>query len=180
MVKFVRRVELPEHFDKDNERVALYALIADTLGVYYWCETFMLRHKKPRRFCILGQRGLAEYAAKKIQQVYTLVQLTAAQRHESIGWEYGAVVSLRDALNARRIEERNDPEYSEQMMASVYRARHDLKTSYKVGHTDARAVFDIDGFDRGKVHPWNLSKVYNPLEALRYIKEHPERYGEKS
>ncbi len=180
MTKFVRRVDLPERFDNKDERLALYALLADTLGVYYWCETFILRARgTPRRFCMLGQRGLVEYAAKKVQQIYNLIQVTAAKRNETIGWEYGSVISLRDALNTRRREEIVDPAYSEQMMASVYRARHDLKNSYKVGHSDARAVFDIDGFDRGKTHPWQIGKMHNPLEALQYVAENPGRYGDE-
>jgi hypothetical protein len=179
MDKFVRRLDLPERFEKPDERMALYALLADTLGVYYWCEVFTLRGFKPRKFCILGQRGLVNYAAKKIQQIYNLIQITAAQRRETIGWQFGAVISLRDALNTRRKAEILDAAYNEQMMASIYRSRHDLKTSYKVGHSDARAAFDIAGFDRGKVHPWDLAKLYNPLEAIRLIHENPERYGLK-
>lgn len=178
MAKFVRRVDLPERIDKGDERLALYALVVDTIGAYYWCETFLLRSTKPRRFCMLGQRGLVDYAAKKAQQIYQLIQLTAAQRNETIGWQYGAAISLRDALNARRNVEKLDPLYSEQMMASIYRARHDLKTAYKVGEADSRAVFDIDGFDRGKVHPWKLEKMLNPLEAIRAATvDNPERYG---
>jgi hypothetical protein len=176
--KFVRRIALPERFHKDDERLALYALLAETLGTYYWCETFMHRNTRPRQMCLLGQRGLVDYTAKKVQQIFTLIQLTAAKRNETIGWQYGAVVSLRDALNTRRKQELLDPLYGEQMMSSVYRARSDLKNAYKVGHSDTRAVFDIAGFDRGKVHPWNLEKLYNPLQALRYIKENPGRYGE--
>lgn len=177
MAKFVRRLDLPERFDKNDERLSLYAFVADTLAVYYWCEMFLLRNTKPRKFCVLGQRGLVEYTAKKIQQIYNLIQLTAAERKETIGWQFGAVVSLRDALNARRKHELQDPAYSEQMMASIYRAQHDLKTAYKVGNSDSRAVFDIDGFDRGKVHPWNLGKVLNPLEAITYVRHNPERFG---
>ena len=177
MNKFVRRVDLPEHFAHSDDRRSLYAFVADTLAVYYWCEMFSLKGTKPKRFCLLGPRGIVEYAAKKVQQIYNLIQITAAERKETVGWQYGAVASLRDALNDRRIRERADSAYSDQMMASVYRTQHDLKTAYKVGVSDARAVFDIDGFDRGKVHPWKLEKLLNPLEAMHAVRTDPKRYG---
>jgi hypothetical protein len=156
----------------------MYSLIAETVGTYYWCEAFALRGtRKLRRFCVLGQRGLVEYAAKKIQQVYSLVQLEGAKRNETIGWQYGVIISLRDALHERRKAEIQDPTYHEQMIASVYRARHDLKTSYRVGSSDARAVFDVDGFDRGKVYPWVLKGMASPLEAIQIVtQDKPERY----
>lgn len=178
MDKFIRRLDLPERFEKTDDRYALYSLVSETIGTYYWCETFALRGtRKLRMFCILGQRGIVEYAAKKIQQVYSLIELSAAKRNETIGWQYGVIISLRDALHERRKTEMLDPAYHEQMIASIYRARHDLKTSYRVGSSDARAVFDVAGFDRGKVYPWVLRSLATPLEAIQLVTaDKPERY----
>lgn len=179
MARFVRRIDLPERFAKTSDDYALYSLVAETIGTYYWCETFVIRGSRsnPRQFCILGQRGIVEYAAKKVQQIYQLIHLTAAKKNESMGWQYGVVIALRDTLHARRKEEMLDPLYNDQMMSSIYRARHDLKNSYKVGASDARAVFDIAGFDRGKEYPWDLRKLATPLEAIQITtKDNPERY----
>jgi len=179
--KFVRRLDLPETFERTDDRYAMYSLIAETIGTYYWCEAFALRStRKRRRFCLLGQRGLVEYAVKKTQQVFTLIQLEGARRNETIGWQYGVIISLRDALSERRKEELLDPTYHEQMIASIYRARHDLKTAYRVGNSDARAVFDIAGYDRGKVYPWVLKNLATPLEAIQLVtQDKPERYEAK-
>lgn len=180
MAKFVRRLDLPERFEKTDDRYAMYSLIAETIGTYYWCESFALRGtRKLRKFCILGQRGLVEYAAKKIQRVFIQIQLEAAKRNETQGWQYGVIISLRDALHERRKTELLDPVYHEQMIASIYRARHDLKTAYRVGSSDARAVFDIAGFDRGKVYPWVLKSLATPLEAIQIVtQDNPEHYEE--
>ena len=181
MLKFVRRLNLPERFDKTDDRYALYSLVAETVGTYYWCEAFVMRGRKRRQFCILGQRGIVEYAAKKIQQVYNLIQVTAAKRNETVGWEYGVIMSLRDSLHERRKAEILDPVYHEQMIASIYRAQHDLKTSYRVGGSDARATFDVAGFDRGKHYPWILKDLATPIEALEIVmKDFPARYQDVS
>ena len=175
--KFVRRLDLPEQFPRTDDDYAMYSLIAETIATYYWCEAFTLRGtKKLRSFCVLGQRGLVEYAAKKIHQVYLRIQIEAARRNETIGWQYGVIISLRDALHARRKTELEDPVYHEQMIASVYRARHNLKTAYRVGHIDARAVFDIDGFDRGKHYPWILDSLLTPIQVMDLSPSEAQQY----
>jgi len=176
---FVKKVYVDEAFPDRGDRYALCALIAESVSVYYWCEAFVERKHRPRTFCIIGQRGLAEYAAKKIAQVLHLIEMTAAKRNETIGWQYGSTVSLRTALKERREKENGTPEYQHQMSVSVYRARKELTHAYRIGTSDARATFDSAGFYRGKEYPWDLSKIRSPIQVLeRYYNEHRSKKPE--
>lgn len=173
---FVHQVILDETFPNRGDRYALCGLIAETISVYYWCESFVLRGKPPKKFCVLGQRGLAEHAAKRTTDILRLIEHTAAARDETIGWQYGAVMSLRDTIHKRRDAEQDRSIYQDQMTASVYRARKVLKQQYRIGCSDARATFDIAGFNRGKTFPWDLSTLKDPLTVLdNYSQTHGGR-----
>ena len=163
---FVKKAYTEETYPDRGNRFALGALIGQTVGTYYWCDVFVERRRKPRTFCVIGQRGLVEYAAKKIDAILRLVEKAAAQNNETIGWQFGVIVSLRQALHEKRETERKDPRYHEQMAASTYRARRELKHSYKVGESSAKATFDIEGYNRGKDHPWLVSNFQSPIEVL--------------
>jgi len=175
--RFVKRVYTNETYADRGNRYALGALIAETVAAYYWVDAFIERRKRPRTFCVIGQRGLAEYAAKKIDAVLRLIERSAAQNNETIGWQFGAAVSLRNTLHEKRESERKDPRYHEQMAASVFRARRELNHSYKVGQSQAKATFDIDGYNRGKAVPWSETSFQSPIQVLdrfAYTLNNPE------
>lgn len=177
---FVHQVILDEAFPERGDRFALCGLIVETISVYYWCEAFTLRGKLPKKFCVLGQRGLAEYAAKRATDILRLIELAAATRDETIGWQYGAVMSLRDTIHKRRDAEQESSIYQEQMTLSVYRARKVLKQQFRIGNSDARATFDIAGFNRGKSFPWDLSTLRAPLAVLdTYISKHGAQHAKQ-
>lgn len=166
MAGLIRRSYIRRAIQKKADEYGMMALLADTLATYYWCEAYYDPHVKPGAFCMIGQRGLSEYAAKRCYDAFDLLCEVRNKHSETVGWQYGAVMSLRTALEARRKEEMKKPEYMDQMSISVYRVQRNIKHSYKVGTADARATFDTDGFDRGKETPWDLSKFQSPTDVL--------------
>jgi hypothetical protein len=160
----IHRVYLDGEFPKKDNRLALAALLAETIAVYYWSEAFA--ESRPMRICIIGQRGLAEYAAKATNAVLALIDKNALALQETEGFQFGSVVSLREALRLRREKEQRVPEYMDQCNVSTYRAKHSLGKYYKVGVKDVHAHFDVDGYHRGTKQVWTLKQFKTPIEVL--------------
>lgn len=163
---FIKKVRTEEFYTDRGNRFALGALLAESIAAYYWCDAFIENRRKPRTFCIIGQRGLAEYAAKKIDAALRLIERTAAENNETMGWQFGAAVSMRNTLHERREEEMKDPRHHEQMAASIFRVNRSIKHSYKIGESSAKATFDIEGYNRGVITPWRANSFQSPLQVL--------------
>ena len=162
--KFIHKVYVDGEYPKKDNRLALAALVAETIAVYYWTEAFADGRK--HQLCIIGQRGLAEYAAKATSAVLALIDKQIEQLQETAGFGFGTVIALREALRLRREGEQRRPEYADQCNVSTYRAKSTLDKYYKVGVKDVKANFDIDGYHRGLKQVWTLNKFKTPIEVL--------------
>jgi len=183
MSTLIRRCYICRGISKKDERYGLMGLIVDILSTYYWCEGYYDPRTKPGTFCIIGQRGLSEYTAKRCFDTLELLERVREKHEETIGWQYGAVMSLRQSLEKRREYESTFSEYLDQMSVSIYRVRRNIKSNYKIGQSDARATFDIDGFERGKQTPWELEKFMPPDKVLfHYVNngvDRPSHFNDK-
>lgn len=161
---FVHKVILNGEYPKKDQTLALAALVAETIAVYYWSESFA--EGKPTRLCIVGQRGLAEYAAKASVAVISLIGVQAERIQETLGFKFGTVIALREALRHRRDGEQRKPEYMDQCNVSTYRAKRSIDKHYKVGVKDIAATFDMDGYQRGLKQIWTLKSFKTPIQVL--------------
>jgi hypothetical protein len=100
---FIHKVVLPGSWTTKTNPFALSALLAESIGVYYWCELFT--EGRPMRLCLIGQRGLVEYAGRAYAAVHALIEKQVSMLAETEGFKFGTVVALRDALHARRSNE---------------------------------------------------------------------------
>lgn len=166
MERFTHKVYLDGVWPERDNYFALTALVADTIAVYYWCESFLDRVKKDKIFCVMGQRGLAEYAARKTEAVLRQLTKKAEESGESWGWKFGTTCALRDMLRDRRQEEQKDAVYMDQLNASTYRAKKELEHAYKVGIRDVKAHFSVDDYKRGRGQVWTLKKFQTPIHVL--------------
>jgi hypothetical protein len=161
---FVHKVVLDGEYPKKDNTLALAALVAETIAVYYWSEAFA--EGRPIRLCVVGQRGLAEYAAKAAMAVITRIDMQTERIKETLGFKFGTVIALREALRHRRDGEQRRPEYMDQCNVSTYRAKRSLDKHYKVGVKDIAAQFDGDGYQRGLKQIWTLKSFKTPIQVL--------------
>ncbi len=169
---FIHTVFVEGYWPHRDQHFAFTALVAETIAVYYWSEAFCDDYRGQRRaFCVIGQRGLSEYAARAIHKVVEHIYDEANNLHENWGWKFGSAVALRDALRLRRDKETEFPEYQEQCNVSTYRAKRQLNHNYKVGSKDTPVNFEIDGFARGRRQVWTLKQFLTPVQVLdRYAR----------
>lgn len=161
---FIHKVYVDGTFPKKDNTLALAALVAETLAVYYWSESFA--EGKPIRICIIGQRGLAEYAGKAASAVIDRIHVQTERLQETTGFKFGTVIALREALRHRRDIEQRRPEYMDQCNVSTYRAKRSLDKHYKVGVKDIATQFDIEGYHRGLKQVWTLANFKSPIQVL--------------
>lgn len=164
---FIHTCYVSGYWPKRDQYFILSSLIGESLAVYYWCEWFLdTRHGQHRTFCVIGQRGLSEYISGITPKVITLVGKSADDLKETWGYQFGAVVALRDALRARRDREMKLPEYADQCNVSTYRAKKQLNHTYKVGVKDMPVEYDLEGFKRGRQQVWTLTQFKTPIQVL--------------
>jgi len=160
----IHRVYTDGAYPKKDNTLAFAALTAETIAVYYWCEAFA--EGRPHRLVLVGQRGLAEYAARAVNAVIKLVDGNTSTLNETEGFKFGSIIALREALRHRREKEQRVPEYMDQCNVSTYRAKKSLEKYYKVGVKDVPAQFDIEGYNRGLKQLWTLKQFKTPIEVL--------------
>lgn len=181
--RFIHKVYLGDEYEVKDNDFALASLVADTFAVYYWCEAFAERRKSHdnhvrmcRKLCVMGQRGLADYAARATEIVLRQLKKRAEEAGEDVGYQFGAVTALRESLRERRVGEQSRPEYMDQLNVSTYRAKRELAHKYKVGVVDARATFEMGSYERGMLQKWSLDKFRDPIYVLNSYAEKTKDY----
>lgn len=164
---FIHTCYVEGYWPQRDHHFGVSSLIGETIAVYYWCEWFFnTRHGHRKQFCVVGQRGLSEYVATITPKIIEKVSKRAISLNEEFGYQYGAVVALREALRDRRDAELQRPEYMDQCNSSTYRARKQLNHLYKIGARDHKVDFDLDSFRRGRCEVWTLTQFKSPIDVL--------------
>jgi hypothetical protein len=179
---YIHKAVIDGVWPKKDNRFALAALVAETIAVYYWSEAFAeggQTRQQRSTLCVVGQRGLAEYAATATSKILAHLDKIQDRLQETEGFRFGCVIALRDALRLRRDRENTRPEYQDQCNVSTYRAKRTLDKYYKVGVKDVPTQFDIDGYQRGLKQIWTLNGFKTPLQVLdTYARSHNVRSSE--
>ena len=164
---FIHRAFIEGYWPVKDEYYTFTAFVAEVLAVYYWCESFCDSTRGQRRaFCVIGQRGLSEYAAQATHKVVAHIGRHAEGLQEHWGWQFGSACALREALRVRRDTEVRQPEYMAQCNISTYRAKKQLHHNKQKKTKDTPITFDLDGFKRGKQQVWTLTQFKTPSQAL--------------